>query len=53
MAKASFQLYLWFVTSDKIMLLAYFSDKHPNKKEFFCEKVTHLNNMPGSFPAVR
>ena len=53
MAKTSFQLYLWFVTSGKIMLLAYFIHKHPNKKEFFCEKVTRLNNMPGLFPVVR
>ena len=23
------------------------------RKDFFCEKVTRLNNVPGSFPVVR
>ena len=23
------------------------------RKDFFCEKVTRLNDMPGSFPVVR
>ena len=23
------------------------------KKDFFCEKVTRLNDVPGSFPVVR
>ena len=23
------------------------------RKDFFCEKVTRLNNVPGSFPVVQ